>query len=252
MGKLEGKVALITGSGSGIGRSTAILFAKEGAKVAVVDYVVEGGEKTVETIIKGGGKAIFIKADVSNSADVQKAITTTVDKYGKLDILYNNAGIEGAMAPIADSTEENFDRVISINLRGVFLGMKYGITQMLKQGGGVIISTASVAGLVGFPNITAYCASKGGVVQLTKTAALEYAKQNIRINCICPGVIWTPMLERFTGGSEEAKKQFEATEPVGRMGTPEEIAQAALFLASDDASFVTGVPFPVDGGYIAQ
>jgi NAD(P)-dependent dehydrogenase (short-subunit alcohol dehydrogenase family) len=130
--------------------------------------------------------------------------------------------------------------------------MKYGIIQMLKQGGGVIINTASVAGLIGFPNITAYCASKGGVVQLTKTAALEYATQNIRINCLCPGVIWTPMMERFTGGDEEAKKQFTAMEPVGRMGTPEEVAQAALFLVSDDASFVTGVPFPVDGGYVAQ
>jgi len=252
MGKLEGKVSLITGAGSGIGRSSAILFAKEGSKVVVADNSIEGGEKTVDMIKKDGGEALFIEADVSKSADVQKAINTTVDKYGKLDILYNNAGIEGAMAPIADSTEENFDKVISINLRGVFLGMKYGIIQMLKQGGGVIISTASVAGLIGFPNITAYCASKGGVIQLTRTAALEYATQNIRINCICPGVIWTPMLERFTGGSEEAKKQFTAMEPVGRMGTPEEVAQAALFLASDDASFVTGVPFPVDGGYIAQ
>ena len=156
------------------------------------------------------------------------------------------------MIPIADQTEENFDKVISINLRSVFLGLKYGITQMLKQGGGVIISTASVAGLIGFPNLTPYCASKGGVVQLTKTAALEYATKNIRVNCICPGVIWTPMLERITGGSEETKKQFESFEPVGRMGTPEEIAQAALFLASDDASFITGVPFPVDGGYVAQ
>lgn len=252
MGKLEGKVSIITGAGSGIGKSTAILFAKEGSKVVVVDCVVEGGQKTVDLINKDGGEAIFIEADVSKSADVQRAITSTVDKYGKLDILYNNAGVEGILAPIHESTEENFDRVISINLRGVFLGMKYGIIQMLKQGGGVIISTASVAGLIGFPNITAYCASKGGVVQLTKTAALEYATQNIRINCICPGIIWTPMLERFTGGDEETKKQFTAMEPVGRMGKPEEVAQAVLFLASDDASFVTGVPFPVDGGYIAQ
>lgn len=252
MGKLEGKVSIITGAGSGIGKSTAILFAKEGSKVVVVDYGVEGGEKTVDLINKDGGEAIFIEADVSKSADVQRAITSTVDKYGKLDILYNNAGVEGILAPMHESTEENFDRVISINLRGVFLGMKYGIIQMLKQGGGVIINTASVAGLIGFPNITAYCASKGGVVQLTKTAALEYATQNIRINCICPGIIWTPMLERFTGGDEETKKQFTAMEPVGRMGKPEEVAQAVLFLASDDASFVTGVPFPVDGGYIAQ
>lgn len=252
MGKLEGKVSIITGAGSGIGKSTAILFAKEGSKVVVVDYGVEGGEKTVDLINKDGGEAIFIEADVSKSADVQRAITSTVDEYGKLDILHNNAGVEGILAPMHESTEENFDRVISINLRGVFLGMKYGIIQMLKQGGGVIINTASVAGLIGFPNITAYCASKGGVVQLTKTAALEYATQNIRINCICPGIIWTPMLERFTGGDEETKKQFTAMEPVGRMGKPEEVAQAVLFLASDDASFVTGVPFPVDGGYIAQ
>lgn len=252
MGKLEGKVSLITGAGSGIGRSTAILFAKEGSKVVVADYAVEGGKKTVDLIKKDGGEAIFVEADVSKSADVQKAIANTVDKYGKLDVLYNNAGIAGAMAPIAESTEENFDKVISINLRGVFLGMKYGIAQMLKQGGGVIISTASVAGLIGFPNITAYCASKGGVVQLTKTAALEYATNNIRINCVCPGVIWTPMVDALTGGTEEGKAAFTATEPVGRMGKPEEIAQAVLFLASDDASFVTGIPFPVDGGYTAQ
>ncbi|KTB47816.1 dehydrogenase [Dehalogenimonas alkenigignens] len=252
MARLIGKVALITGAGSGIGRATAQLFAKEGARVMVADISGTGGQETVDMIRTSGGEAAFVKVDVSKAVDVEKAVKSVVDKYGRLDILYNNAGIEGALAPTHDSTEENWDRVIDINLKGVYLGMKYGITQMLKQGGGIIVSTASVAGLVGFTNMPAYCASKGGVVQLTKTAALEYAKQNIRVNCVCPGVIATPMIDRFTGGSAEARQSFVALEPCGRLGNPEEIAQAVLFLASDEACFITGVAFPVDGGFIAQ
>jgi len=249
--RLKDKVATITGAGSGIGRATAILFAKEGAKVVVADYVAEGGEETVRMIKDVGGEASFTKTDVSKSEDVKTMLDFTVKIYGRLDVLFNNAGIEGEMAPTADCSEENFDRVIAVNLRGVFLGLKYGIPLMLQQGGGVIINTSSVAGLVGFANLPAYNASKGGVIQLTRTAALEYATQNIRVNAICPGVIWTPMLERVAP-TEEAQKQFAEIEPVKRMGKPEEIAAAALFLASDESSFVTGVAFPVDGGYIAQ
>ena len=252
MERLKGKIGLVTGAGSGIGRATARLFAKEGAKVMVADISEKGGMDTVGMIKNEGGEASFTKVDVSKAADVEMMIKSIVDKWGRLDVLYNNAGIEGALAPTHESTEENWDRVLSINLKGVYLGMKYGIAQMLKQGGGIIVSTASVAGLVGFANIPAYCASKGGVVQLTKTAALEYAKQNIRVNCVCPGVIATPMIDRFTGGSEEARQSFIALEPCGRLGNPEEIAQAVLFLASDEACFITGVAFPVDGGFIAQ
>jgi len=179
-------------------------------------------------------------------------IKKAVDIYGRLDILYNNAGIVGKLSPTHEANEAYFNKIIAINLKGVFLGMKYGIAEMLKTGGGSIINTASAAGLVGFQGLPAYSASKGGVVQLTKTAAIEYATQNIRVNCMCPGVIWTPMVERITGGDEEAKAQFTKMEPVGRMGTPEEIAKAALFLACDDSSFVTGVALPVDGGLTAQ
>jgi NAD(P)-dependent dehydrogenase (short-subunit alcohol dehydrogenase family) len=250
--KLKDKVALITGAGSGIGRATALLFAKEGAKVVVVDANKDTARGTVDLIKKNGGEAIFIKADVSKSGEVQNMIKETVKKYGRLDVLYNNAGIEGEQAPTAECSENNFDRVIAVNLKGEFLGMKYGIQQMLKQGGGVMINTSSVAGLVGFSGIPAYCASKGGIIQLTRTAALEYATRNIRVNAICPGLIWTPMIERFSGKNEETIKQFSEMEPVKRMGKPEEVAALALFLASDDSSFITGAAVTVDGGYTAQ
>lgn len=252
MGRLENKVALITGSGSGIGRATAVLFAKEGAKVLVADYVVDGGEETVNIIKKAGGEASFVKADVSKAADIENMIKTTVRIYGRLDILVNNAGIMQPMMPTHENTEELFDKVININLKGVFLGMKYGIAEMLKSGGGVVLNAASIAGLVGLGGSPVYCASKGGVIQLTKVAALDYATQNIRVNCVCPGVIWTPMVEAVTGDSKEAQARFTAMEPVGRMGKPEEVAQAYLFLASDDASFITGAAVPVDGGFVAQ
>jgi NAD(P)-dependent dehydrogenase (short-subunit alcohol dehydrogenase family) len=168
-----------------------------------------------------------------------------------LDVLFNNAGIEGEQAPTADCTIENFDRTIAINLRGTFLGMKFAIPELLKRGGGTIVNTASIAALVGFPNIPAYCASKGGMVQLTKTAALEYAQQNIRVNAICPGVIWTPMVDRFTGGTDEGKTQMASIEPIGRMGTADEVAHMALFLACDDSSFCTGGAYTIDGGLTA-
>ena len=248
MGRLEAKVAIVTGAGSGIGRATALRFAGEGAKLIVAD--VTGAENdTAKTI---GANAVAVHADVSKSADVRALIDAARSRFGRLDVIFNNAGIEGTQAPTADYSEENFDRVISINLRGVFLGIKYAIPLMLESGGGSIINTASVAGLVGFPGLSAYCASKGGVVQLTKTAALEYAAQNIRVNAICPGVIWTPMVQRLTGEDEEAKAAFVAMEPVNRLGTPEDIAAMALYLASDEAAFVTGAALPIDGGFVAR
>jgi NAD(P)-dependent dehydrogenase (short-subunit alcohol dehydrogenase family) len=196
--------------------------------------------------------AAFLKVDVSSAEDVQRMVAEAVKRFSGLDILFNNAGIEGDQALSADCTIENFDRVIAVNLKGVFLGTKYAIPEMLKRGGGSIINTASIAGLVGFPNIPAYCASKGGVVQLTKVTALEYATQGIRVNAICPGVIWTPMVERFTSVDSGARAAFEAAEPVGRFGTSEEVAQMALYLASDDSKFCTGAPFIIDGGWVAR
>jgi NAD(P)-dependent dehydrogenase (short-subunit alcohol dehydrogenase family) len=251
VGKLENKVAIVTGAASGIGRATALLFAKEGAKVVAADWEREKGQRVAEAVLERGGDAVFMQTDVSSPHDVKRMVDKAVETYGHLDIIFNNAGVEGQQAPTADCSLENWDRVIAINLKGVFLGMKYAIPEMLKNGGGSIINNASVAGIVGFQGIPAYCASKGGVIQLTKTAALEYAKQGIRVNAICPGVILTPMVERFVGGNAEARKTFESMEPVGRFGRPEEVAQLALFLASENSSFCTGAPFVVDGGLIA-
>lgn len=252
MGRLTGKVAIITGAASGIGEATAMLFAKEGASLLLADWQDARGERVAEAARKIGGKAAFVKTDVSKPEDVQAMVRAAVQEYGRLDVIFNNAGIEGEMnKPTADCTLENWHRVIGINLSGVFFGMKYAIPEMLKSGGGSIINTASVAGLVGFAGIPAYCAAKGGVVQLSKCAAIEYAKQNVRVNVICPGIIWTPMVERATGDSEEGRAAFTATEPVGRLGTAEEVANVALFLASNESSFCTGAPFIVDGGFVA-
>jgi NAD(P)-dependent dehydrogenase (short-subunit alcohol dehydrogenase family) len=235
---LKDKVALVTGGGSGIGKATAMAFAREGAKVAIADYVPESGERTAKEITAAGGEAIFIHADVAVGRQVEAMVSKIVQTWGRLDCAHNNAGIEGRMANVAECTEDNFDRVIAINLKGVWLCMKHEIPQMLKQGGGAIVNTASVAGLVGFRGLVAYNASKGGVV-----------------NAVCPGVIRTPMVARMLDASTletYTEKDLEAAEPVGRMGKPEEIAEAVVWLCSEASSFVTGLPMAVDGGWIAQ
>lgn len=251
-GLVTGKVALVTGAGSGIGRASALAFAREGAKVVVSDVVAEGGEETVKLIKDGGGEASFIKTDVAQAAEVEALLKQAVDTYGRLDGAFNNAGIAGAAAKTSDYSEKNWDRVIAINLKGVWLCMKAEIQHMLSQGGGAIVNTASVAGLVGFRSGSAYVAAKHGVVGLTKTAALEYAKSNIRVNAVCPGVIRTPMFERGLKIDPRIEDTMAAKEPVGRLGKPEEIAEAVVWLCSDAASFVTGFPMAVDGGWIAQ
>lgn len=248
-GLVEGKVALVTGGGSGIGRQACLVFAREGAKVVVSDVAVEGGEETVSLIKQAGGEATFIKANVSQEAEVEALIAKTAETYGRLDCAYNNAGIAGRTARVADDTQENWDRILAINLKGVWLCLKYEILQMLKQGGGAIVNTASGAGLIGVRRTGAYVASKHGVVGLTKTAALEYAKSNIRVNAVCPGPIDTPMLR---GASDRVIDAMAAAQPNGRLGQPQEIAEAVVWLCSDAASFVTGHPMPVDGGYVAQ
>ena len=251
-GLTEGKVALVTGAGSGIGRATALVFAREGAKVVVSDIVVAGGQETVQQIEAAGGEAIFVKADVSQAADVETLIAKTVETYGRLDCAFNNAGIEGGMKLTIDCTKEEFDRTIAVNLTGVWLCMKYEIQQMLSQGSGAIVNTASAAGLVGFPSLPDYVASKHGVVGLTKTAALEYAKSGIRVNAVCPGVIQTPMVERGAQLSPGFDELALSMEPVGRFGQPAEVGEAVVWLCSDAASFVTGHPMVVDGGLVAQ
>lgn len=251
--RLQDKVAIITGSGSGIGRATALLFGREGARVMSVDLIGDTAEATAGEIRDGGGQADSLQADVSVAADVERMINTTVERFGRLDVLVNNAGIEVSM-PIVQVPEEMWDRLIDVNLKGVFLGCKYAIPQMLKQGGGAIINTASIAGLRGFATLGTYSASKGGVVLLTKTLAVEYAPFNIRINCVCPGMIRTPMLERgltAVPNPEEARELIRQVHPMGRIGEPEEVARGILFLASDEASFITGVPLPIDGGVYA-
>lgn len=248
----ENKVAFITGASAGIGRATAMAFAKNGAMVAVVDVNDDGGLQTVHLIQEAGGTAFFIKCNVASSAEVQAAIVKTIEKYGRIDFAFNNAGIEGQSGNTADCSEENWQKVIDINLKGVWLCMKYQIPQMLKQKGGAIVNCSSIAGVVGFLEIPAYVASKHGVIGLTKTAALEFAKANIRVNAVCPGVIQTPMIDRFVHGEAQVRNQLVAGEPVGRIGQPEEIANAVLWLCSDASSFVTGHPLVVDGGWVAQ
>jgi NAD(P)-dependent dehydrogenase (short-subunit alcohol dehydrogenase family) len=251
-GRFNDKIALVTGGGSGIGRATTLAFAREGAKVVVADVTAPGGEETVRLVQQAGGGAAFVLTDVAKASEVEALVQAVIATYGRLDCAFNNAGIEGAQAPTADCTEDNWTRVIASNLTGVWLCMKYELPQLLRQGGGAIVNMSSVAGLVGFVNIPAYVASKHGVIGLTKTAALEYATQGIRVNAVCPGIIRTPMIERFSGGSPQAIEQLVALEPAGRLGSPDEVAEAVVWLCSQAASFVTGHALAVDGGFIAR
>jgi NAD(P)-dependent dehydrogenase (short-subunit alcohol dehydrogenase family) len=249
---MEGRVALVTGAAAGIGRAAAEAFARQGAKVVVSDVTAEAGEAVAAGIRGAGGEAEFVRCDVARPEEVEALVRRTAGLFGRLDCAFNNAGIEGVSAPTAECTEENWDRVIGTNLKGVWLCMRHEIPVMLRQGGGAIVNCASVAGLVGFRGIPAYTASKHGLIGLTRTAALEYATQGIRVNAVCPGVIRTAMVERFTHGDPQAEAGLVAAEPVGRMGTPEEVAAAVLWLCSDGASFVTGHALAVDGGMVAQ
>jgi NAD(P)-dependent dehydrogenase (short-subunit alcohol dehydrogenase family) len=249
---VDGKVVLVTGGASGIGRATALKLAQEGAKVMIADYVPEGAERTVKMIADAGGAASFVPADVSVAKQVESMVAKTVETYGRLDCAFNNAGVEGGFGSITEYSEQEFDRTIAINLKGVWLCMKYEIPQMLKHGGGAIVNTASALGLVAIAGAPAYNASKHGVVGLTRTAALEYATQNIRVNCVCPGVIRTPMVERVIDSGGLSEQEFIAGEPVGRTGKPQEIAQGVVWLLSDAASFVTGHPLAIDGGWVAR
>jgi NAD(P)-dependent dehydrogenase (short-subunit alcohol dehydrogenase family) len=251
---LEGRVALVTGAASGIGRASALAFASERARVVVADVLEEQGRETVDLIEAAGGEGIFVPADVSDRNDVERLVKATVETYGRLDCAHNNAGIEG-LSPAGTEfhtyPDEIWDQVLRINLKGVWLCMKAEITQMLAQGGGAIVNTASVAGLVGGFG-SAYSAAKHGVVGLTKVAALEYATRGIRVNAVCPGVIATPMIERVFARRPEAEHLFQAGEPIGRFGRPEEIGATVVWLSSDAASFLTGVALPVDGGWVAR
>ena len=256
-GILNGKVALVTGGASGIGRATALTFAREGAKLIVADMNEDGGQQTVHMITEQGGEAIFVQTDVTQATAVEALISKTVATYGRLDCAHNNAGISGAgiggehRALTAEYPDERWHQVIAINLTGVWLCMKYEIAQMLTHGGGTIVNTASAAGLVGLPYASAYVASKHGVVGLTKTAALEYAQQSIRVNCVCPGYIATPMTAPGMQDPERMAR-IMGSEPVGRVRQPEEVAEAVIWLCSDATSFVTGHTMTVDGGYVAQ
>jgi NAD(P)-dependent dehydrogenase (short-subunit alcohol dehydrogenase family) len=246
-----GKAAFVTGGGSGIGRVTALTFAERGARVAVVGHLSEQVEETAELIRQGGGKAIALVCDVTRSDDVQKAVARTVEAFGRLDFAFNNAGIEQPVKPIVEVTEAEWDRLMAVNLRGVFLCMKQQISAMLEGGGGVIVNTSSGAGVMGIPGQGAYAATKFGLIGLTKSAALDYAAQNVRINAICPGIIDTPMMDRFSGGTDEGRERVIAQEPVGRMGRPEEIASAVMWMCSDNAGFLIGHALVMDGGQTA-
>ena len=251
-GKLEGKVALITGGSSGIGRAAAMAFARAGARVVLGNRRVPEGEETVKSVNDAGGEATLVKTDVTKAAEVEALVTAAVEAYGRLDCAFNNAGTTGVMARTAECTEENWDTIMNLNLKGVWLCMKYEILQMLKRGGGAIVNNASVAAMVGLRGGPAYSASKGGVIQLTRTAALEYAQKGIRVNAVCPGYVLTPMTEGHLKENPEFEAQIKKYQPLGRLGSTEEVAEAVVWLCSDAASFITGHPLVIDGGSLAQ
>jgi NAD(P)-dependent dehydrogenase (short-subunit alcohol dehydrogenase family) len=249
--ELQGKVALVTGGTSGIGRDTVVLFAKAGAKVVIAGRRELEGKETVEMVRAAGGEGLFVKADVSKAAEVEALVQRTVEKFGRLDVAFNNAGIEGHWLPITEQSEEDWDRTIDINLKGVWLCLKYEIRQMLKQGGGgAIVNMASAAGLIGLAGAATYCASKHGVMGLTKSAALENARSGIRVNVVCPAVIETPMADRAY--EDPGVHRFVlGLHPIGRFGRAEEISAAVLWMCSDRASFMTGQSLVLDGGLLA-
>jgi NAD(P)-dependent dehydrogenase (short-subunit alcohol dehydrogenase family) len=253
MRQFENQVVLITGGANGIGRATAEAFAREGARVVVSDLADAAGEETVAAIRKAGGEARYVRTDVRDATQIAALVEGTVRAYGRLDVAFNNAGIEGTSAAIADLPEEDWERVLRVNLTAAFLCMKHELAQMKKQGGGAIVNNASILGQVGFANASAYVAAKHGLLGLTRCAALEYASQGIRVNAVCPGFIVTPMLDRAGLLKDEAARSaIESLHAMKRMGQPAEVAEAVLFLASSKASFIAGHPLLVDGGYVAQ
>jgi NAD(P)-dependent dehydrogenase (short-subunit alcohol dehydrogenase family) len=251
MNGINGRAGLVTGAGSGIGRATAKRFAAEGAQVVVADIDEEGGQETVAEIESAGGEATFVEADVSDESDVKRMVEETVEAYGGLDFAHNNAGIGAELLPLTEQTEETWDALYEINLKGVWRCMKEEIPVMLEDGGGAIVNTSSVSGLGGDQNMTPYNSTKHGVVGLTRSAALEFSGDGVRVNAVCPGVIETPMVEQLQETAPEEIERMVIGRPMNRLGRPEEVASAVVWLCSDDASFITGHPLAIDGGVTA-
>jgi NAD(P)-dependent dehydrogenase (short-subunit alcohol dehydrogenase family) len=249
---IDGKAAVVTGGAQGIGEATALRFAEEGADVVIADVIADEGKDTLSQIEEMGGNAVFVETNVSQTADVQNMIVTCVEEFGGIDILFNNAGIDGPIENIVEYDEEGFDDVIDVNLKGVWLGLKYGIEAMLEDGGGSIVSTSSIGGQVAVPEFSGYGAAKAGVSLITKSAALEFATEGIRVNAVAPGLVETPMVNNIMEQDQEAEEQFKSMEPMDGLAQPEEIANAVLFLGSDLASRVTGHTLAVEGGFLSQ